>query len=475
MAGLLATAAVVLASASPASALASVPTKPAPVAFWVAPTGVPNHVDNSCKTAAFSTIQIAVFEAEAYQAAHPKMIPTINVCPAKYSEQVTIVRSLVLTRAPVPAKNGPVTIELPASVGTNQTTGLSSTNCQALDVAKGVQRPQSVIEVCSAALGGANTKGVSVTIRGVTVAGNWPHSVCYDSLYGIQVGGGATLTLTGSTIQRAGAYPLNGCQGGIGVDVGLSTTGQIGHAFLTGDTFTSYQKGGIKVSGPGSTAVIGHVTVTGVGPTSGIAQNGIEFIAGATGSVTLSTVTGNNYTGNNNASSAGILLFGGCSPAYPLVKHVSVTHNKLVGNDIGVAFANYDAACAKSASVATSDTACYNQVSNSHGYPHGVPSAAANITGWAKPDVGYQAGIMDVGNHDVICHNSIFGAGYSPLGATNSLPNPPAPAFVRPVDIVSGPAISPSASNNTFNGSNYHPAVVSGAKWAARLRAHLSR
>ena len=37
-------------------------------------------------------------------------------------------------------------------------------------------------------------------------------------------------------------------------------------------------------------------------------------------------------------------------------------------------------------------------------------------------------------------------------------PNPPAPAFVRPVDIVTGPAIDPLTFGNTFDGRPYHPA-----------------
>jgi hypothetical protein len=52
----------------------------------------------------------------------------------------------------------------------------------------------------------------------------------------------------------------------------------------------------------------------------------------------------------------------------------------------------------------------------------------------------------------------ISGAGYARLGATHSLPHPPTPAFVRPVDIVTGPAIQPETFGNTFDGRPYHPA-----------------
>jgi hypothetical protein len=68
---------------------------------------------------------------------------------------------------------------------------------------------------------------------------------------------------------------------------------------------------------------------------------------------------------------------------------------------------------------------------------------------------------MDASNHDVICDNAAFGAGYAPLGAKSSLLDPLPPAFVRPVDIVSGggtaPAIDPLVYGNSFDGFPYHP------------------
>jgi hypothetical protein len=72
--------------------------------------------------------------------------------------------------------------------------------------------------------------------------------------------------------------------------------------------------------------------------------------------------------------------------------------------------------------------------------------------------VGFQAGVSDIGNRDEVCGNVINGAGYAPLGATSSLPHPPAPAFVRPVDIVTGPAMDTVTFGNIFDGRPYHPA-----------------
>ncbi len=421
--------------------------------FWVSLSGAADGANTSCQTAAYTTVQSAVNAAEAYGGTHPGAVPAVDICPGTYTEQVTILDSLTLTRAPVARDPGSVTIELPAGVGDDQSDGLSTTNCQADDAAAGVSNPQSVIEICGAGTNGVNTAGVQVTVSDLTVEGNWPSNVCYDSLYGILVGGGASLSLSDSTVERIGANPLTsagGCQGGIGIEVGNSSTGQIGHARLTHDTIETYQKNGISIKGSGSTADIDDVVVTGAGATPYIAQNGIEVLYGATASVTHSSVTGNNYTGLGEASSTGILAFGGCGSQ--LVKHAVFTGNELIGNDIGIAMNNYNEACNASVDTPTVDTACLNVIQNDHGYPGGHASADANLSGWGVTDVGYQAGVDDIGDRDVICDNVISGAGYAPLG---SLPDPAPPAFVRPVDVVSTPAIDPLTYDNIFDGQLY--------------------
>jgi hypothetical protein len=448
--GVMAVAAAVILPARAADAVT-------PPVFWVSGTGNSAHANVSCPTARYSTVQSAVTAAETYESSHPGVVPSVEVCPGTYSEQVTIRKSLALSRAPVPASQGAVTIQLPAAVGSDQSKGLSSTNCQAKDAANGIAVPQSVVEICAAGTGGTNTTGVKVAVSDLTVEGNWPHSVCYDSLYGILVGGGASLTLTGSTVEKAGAYPLNGCQGGVGIQVGRNVIGQIGHVNLSRDTIETYQKNGVTADGPGSTAAISHAVVIGAGATDVTAQNGIQLSRGAAGQVTDSSVSGNNYTGANNASSAGILVFGGCGS--PLVQNAHIVRNRLTGNDVGVYLSDGDPTCTKSPSTHTSNMACFNVIENSHGYPGGHPSANANRTGWSvSPAVGFQAGVSDLGNRDEICENAISGAGYAPLGATHSLPHPPAPAFVRPVDIVTGPAIQPETFGNSFDGRPYHPA-----------------
>jgi hypothetical protein len=435
-----------------------------------------SSADTSCSTAAYSTVQSAVTAAEALEHGnHPRAVPTIEICPGTYSEQVTISKSLRLARANVRSSAGPVVIELPAAVGDDVSAGLSATPCQAADAAS--QRPQSVVEVCAARPSGANTTGVSVSLSHVTIEGNWQfEDSCAVQMFGVLVGGGASLTLADSVVEQVGDFPLQGCQSGVGVEAGDSVTGQIGHATLTDDTIETYQKNGVTIDGPGSTAKITGSTVTGSGPTPTIAQNGIQISFGATGSVTGSTISGNNYTGTPQQEgyfptyATGILVYGGggsvcgIGASSPLVRNASLTGNTLTNNDVGIQLFNVNAHCNKSVRTPTLDKACHNAIRNTHGYAGGTASADANIAGYEtakKHFIGYQAGVADSGDRDVICDNQFGGVGYAQRDATSTLPNPRPPAFVRPIDIFSfAPPSHVDVHGNSYDGKAYKPHSV---------------
>ena len=145
----------------------------------------------------------------------------------------------------------------------------------------------------------------------------------------------------------------------------------------------------------------------------------------------------------------------------PLVKNASFTHNTLINNDVGVALFNVNNGCDKSVRTPTRDVVCHNYISNSHGYAGGVPSADANVSGLVTPKygaIGDQAGVSDSGDRDVICDNSIHGAGYAPRDRTSTLPNPRRPAWVRPVDLFSyAPAVHAHVYGNKYDGKAYKP------------------
>jgi hypothetical protein len=265
---------------------------------WVsnlAPLGI--APGTSCANPGYSTI------SDALSAAAPG--DTINVCAGTYPEQLAITQSVTLTA------KGAVTVVGPVSPSS------SLTSC---DAAGGGQPNQDVVDIC-----GTGPGSVSVTMTGFTIEGSWPSNVCYDSIYGVAVLGGANLSMSKSTVKDIGGNPqTDGCQGGVGIQVGLANEADItgvnsadpGTATLTNVVVTAYQKNGITVDGTGSSATITGATVTGTGPTPSIAQNGIQVSDLATAKITGGSVSGNECdvsvcgpNGFTQVQSCGILLF----------------------------------------------------------------------------------------------------------------------------------------------------------------------
>ena len=85
----------------------------------------------------------------------------------------------------------------------------------------------------------------------------------------------ASGSIDGVTIENVGETPVSGDQQGISIfvnnDDAVSRTVNI-----SGDTIFAYQKGGITFNGAGLSGDISGNTVTGIGPTSLLAQNGIQ-------------------------------------------------------------------------------------------------------------------------------------------------------------------------------------------------------
>jgi hypothetical protein len=258
------------------------------VTEWVSNT-VPVGHNTGCASPGFATISSAL-------AAAPSGA-TVKVCAGTYGEQLVITQSVILSA------HGAVTVTGPAAPP-------STTSC---DADGGSQPNQDVVDIC-----GAGT----VKITGFTFQGSWPSNVCYDSIYGVAVLGGAALTMSNSTVENIGGDPqTDGCQGGVGIEVGeatSATTADAGTATLTNVNVSNYQKNGITVDGAGSNAIITGATVTGTGQTPATAQNGIQISDGATATIKNSQVTGDECNdtaggcgpnGFSDTQAAGILLF----------------------------------------------------------------------------------------------------------------------------------------------------------------------
>ncbi|HXM35588.1 MAG TPA: right-handed parallel beta-helix repeat-containing protein [Pyrinomonadaceae bacterium] len=239
-----------------------------------------------CSGSTYPTIQSAV------TAANPG--DTIVVCPGTYVEQVT-----------VPA-------------GKNNLTLRSQSPLAAVIKAPAVMlAPKAIVRVNGAR---------SVTIRAFTITG--PGGFGCDSLeYGIRVDNGGSAFIRDNHITEIRDNPFGGCQNGVAILVGRFAEGQIGSAVIQNNRIDKYQKGGIVISNLGSRADITDNNVKGVGPTSVIAQNGIQISAGAKANVEDNEVSDNIYT-PQTVVSTGILLF---EPG-----QVNLEDNQASRNDVNI-------------------------------------------------------------------------------------------------------------------------------------------
>lgn len=231
-----------------------------------------------CPTAAYTSIQAAVNAA--------KSGDVIRVCAGTYHEQVVIEKSLSLE-----ADNGVIVI--PSDVVANAA-GLSSGDPIAAIIlarnAENVDLQGFIVD------GSAN---------GLTACGPTLIGILYQDASG---------TVEHNFVRHVRlASTLPGCQSGNAIDVESSSSGQ-SNVTIADNSVDAYQKNGITANEPGTKVEITENAVTGLGPTTGAAQNGIQIGFGAHGRVTNNAVADNVYSpcesvANCPSNAAGILIF----------------------------------------------------------------------------------------------------------------------------------------------------------------------
>lgn len=231
---------------------------------------------------------------------------TVIMAAGSFTEQVVIGKSIVLEGAGQ------------AATFINSPSPMSIT----------LEGSQSIVYVNNGADVDMSDFAIDGTIVGATGG-------CADDVIGLYVYGAANAELNGVTISdiRLADNALLGCQTGVAVVVGSSTT--TGTVRLENSTISGYQKGGIAAYNAGSNVILLNTTVTGIGATPAIAQNGVQISDGATASIMSSTISGNvcdnPACGPNpllNYASVGLLVdFGGT---------VTVSNSTITGNDHGV-------------------------------------------------------------------------------------------------------------------------------------------
>jgi hypothetical protein len=123
--------------------------------------------------------------------------------------------------------------------------------------------------------------------------------------FGVLTENGGSTDISDSIVQNIGDVPFSGDQHGIGIEWASGSSGSVDNSIVE-----QYQKNGVVVADSGTSASVTNDTVTGLGQVSFIAQNGVEFIDGATGTVSGNLITDNYYTGCSNQDAKAT----GCTP-----------------------------------------------------------------------------------------------------------------------------------------------------------------
>jgi len=250
-----------------------------------------------CPTAAYTSIQAAVNAA--------KSGDIIRVCAGTYHEQVVIGKSLSLE-----ADNGVIVI--PSDVVANAA-GLSSAEPIATIVL--VKNAENV------SLQGFIVDG---SANGLTACGPTLIGILYQDASG---------SIAHNAVRNVRlANDLTGCQSGLAIDVESSSSGQ-SSVTIADNSVDGYQKNGITADEPGTEVFVTNNAVTGLGPTTGAAQNGIQIGFGAQGRVTNNVVADNIYSPCESATNCpsnatGILIYQSDG--------VRVERNTVGSNQVGI-------------------------------------------------------------------------------------------------------------------------------------------
>ncbi len=264
-------------------------------------------VVGACKTGltSFSTIQAAVNAAPAGS--------TIDVCPGTYPEQVTI-NAKSLTLIGVLSGTNDAAVLVPPSGGL----AVNASDFTGKPVAA-----QVFVE---------NATGVIISHLTVDGSGN-ALTGCGTNIIGIYYQNSSGKIVDDVARNQILDTSDQGCAVGLGIDVESDSGAPA--VTVSNSSVHRYQKNGITAGGPGTgggpVVTITGNTVTGIGATAAIAQNGIQIGFGSTGKVTSNYVTDDIYTGGTFGAS-GILIYASAG--------VTASNNSVESTQFGIATAS---------------------------------------------------------------------------------------------------------------------------------------
>ncbi len=205
---------------------------------------------------------------------------TVNIAAGTYEEQITIGEDLDL----IGAGAGSTFINSPTALTNSFMTG-SNSNYPIIYAHDAGNIDVSALTVDGLGRGNSNYRFVGI--------GFW------------NAGG----SVTNVDVTGVRDTPFSGSQHGVSV-YSYNDTGGPYTIDLAGVTVTDLQKTGIALSGTGLTANLGGCSVTGNGPTTVTAQNGIQIGFGAGGTVANCSVDGIAYSGSGWVASGFLFLNG---------------------------------------------------------------------------------------------------------------------------------------------------------------------
>lgn len=392
---------------------------------WV--SGSPVGTDKGCDSPGYNSVQAAIDAVGSGG--------TVKVCGGTYTEQIEITAPLKLEHVEGTTK---ATLALPST---------PSPSLTACDTAPGLEPGQiDEISVCTSGK-------VSITALHITALA--PITTCAGGLYGVFVGGGATLTAKDDTIVGA-STTLNeykGCQHGVAVEVGSAKAEEVGHATLKEDAISGYEKNGPTVAFTGSTLKVQNSSVTGEGPTPYIAQNGIEVAFGAKGQIKGTNVLDNECdypevcgAADIEEQASGVLFYGAAKGSY-------VSASQIEDNDLGVYYASTAATQPTSPEVkVTSDKLVNNRYEGIVLEQGDAQLVEDSITGTG--DVGVdivQSASQPYADHSKAKELRIEGQSVAAVGVvTDDSPSDPAGTFTIEDSSISKNATAVSDPSTTF-------------------------
>ncbi len=371
---------------------------------------------------------------------------TVDVCPGTYPEQVFITKAMTLAGIPV-VLNGTTYVPVvaaPAGGIVQNGTRLNGSGVAA----------QILVQPTVA--GNVTVKNLTVDGTGNNITGCVPYT--FVGIYYQNAGG----TISGNTTQYQMQDPADlGCQNGLGIFVESNALGT-GKVTITGNTVDNFQKNGITLHLGAATGTISKNAVTGIGPTTAIAQNGIEVAYGATATILGNSVSQIAYTGLYYPAtlSSGILLYGSQatgSPTYPYLTPPSVTGNTITSSQVGVALDAVDGTSNSMVKLASNNiTGSYYgiQLVSDPNYSPPLSDDYINVLSNHITNTGPADGIDACSDYNAITGNTITNATESAIHLDSTPYNPNNGAGCEETDG------SPSGSNNTVSSNHMVVACV---------------